>query len=110
FRTLLLQGGLPALHIKNNTNSYKSFLLKVLELQPHNIFEISENHDLVRLLPPSSRNEVIYESCLQIIEDIWNNSENAYNIFGTGNELEDIGTALRVHKAKIEKENRIQRN
>lgn len=110
FRTLLLQGGLPTLHIKNNTNSYKSFLLKVLELQPRNIFEISENHDLIRLLPPSSRNEVIYESCLQIIEDIWSNSENAYNIFGTGNELEDIGKALRIHKAKIEKEKRIHRN
>lgn len=70
FKTLLLQGGLPLNHVKNNTSYYRNFLLAILELNPYQIEDFSNKEEVVALLPQSSQNDFVYESCLQIIRAI----------------------------------------
>lgn len=65
-KTLLIQGGLPLKHIQNNQNSYTRFLQEIVNLNPFSIDEFSNNTNIINLLPASSRNDIIYSSCLEI--------------------------------------------
>ncbi len=104
FRTLLLQGGLPIKHLvnPNYVGTYTRFLKKVLELNPSSIEEFIYEYDIISILPHSSRNDVIYESCLQIVEAIWNGNEEYLNILNTRGGSK-ISNELKDHKATIER-------
>jgi len=104
FRTLLLQGGLPIKHLVNpdHVGAYTKFLKKVLELNPSSIEEFIYEHDIISILPYSSRNDVIYESCLQIVDAIWNGNEEYLNILNTRGGS-NISRELKSHKATIER-------
>jgi hypothetical protein len=70
FRTLLLQGGLPLKHMSDNKGHYLNFLTAVLEIQPDCIEDFAFNQSIIQHLPNSSRNEIIYENCLQLVQSI----------------------------------------
>ena len=59
FRTLLLNGGLPLRHIKNNRTNYETFLSETLELQPNSVQDVFEAVHTHKYLPLSSQNEYI---------------------------------------------------
>ena len=105
FRTLLLQGGVPVNHMINNSGQYTNFLKKVMELNPDSIEEFAYDTDLTKLLPTSSRNEDVYESCLQIVQAIWNGNEEYIAILEKKqqNENNSIAKQLKDHKSNIEK-------
>lgn len=109
FRTLLLQGGLPIHHLLNpdNFNSYTRFLKKILELRPSSIDEFAYENDITSILPNSSRNDEIYECCLQIVEAVWNGNEEYSAIFNSRGGS-NIYNVLKKHKETIE--NKITRN
>lgn len=106
FRTLLLQGGLPINHLLNHSGVYTNFLKKVLEIRPTTIDEFAYEDDIVRILPSSSRNEAIYESCLQIVQAIWSGNEEYLSIFEnnttTNASFKSISDELKKHKTAIE--------
>lgn len=104
FRTLLLQGGLPIKHLVNPhyVGTYTRFLKKVLELNPNSIDEFMYEHDIISILPHGSRNDVIYESCLQIVEAIWNGNEEYLAILNTRGGSK-ISNELKEHKATIDR-------
>lgn len=104
FRTLLLQGGLPINHLLNPDYSgvYTRFLKKVLELNPSSIDEFAYEYDIISILPPSSRNEAIYESCLNIVDAIWNGNEGYLDIFNSRGGS-NISKELQEHKETIDK-------
>lgn len=68
FRTLLLQGGLPLCHIRNNSNAYEKFFLAVLDEQPKVIEDFIFKPKIINLLPRSAQNIEIYENCLEMIK------------------------------------------
>ena len=107
FRTLLMQGGLPINHLLNNSGIYTSFLKKVLEINPSTINEFAYESDIISILPYSSRNEAIYESCLQIVQAIWNGNEEYLAIFenksSSTTSFKKISDELKRHKEVIEK-------
>jgi len=109
FRTLLLQGGLPIHHLLNpdNLNAYTRFLKKILELRPSSIDEFAYENDITSILPNSSRNDEIYECCLQIVEAVWNGNEEYLAIFNSRGGS-NISNELKKHKETIE--NKITRN
>ncbi len=72
-KTLLLQGGLPLKHIKNNEGSYTRFLQKIVDLNPTSIEDFSGDNSITGLLPESSRNEIIYSSCLEVARNFIDN-------------------------------------
>jgi hypothetical protein len=81
FRTLLLQGGIPLNTLGAfGTDIYKNFLRKVIELQPERPEEIANNHDVIRYLPMSNRNEVFFEIALNISKAIWDGNEDGLKI------------------------------
>lgn len=81
FRTLLSQGGLPITHVLQNSGAYTNFLKKIIELNPSSIDEFAFDDELTRLLPFSSRNDSVYDSCLQIVEAVWNGDEEYLKIY-----------------------------
>jgi len=85
FRTLLTQGGLPLIHLSNNQGAYLNFLKAVLEIEPTTIDDFSENKDIFGILPKSSRNDSIYESCLFIVKAILNNDKKYLKILEQDN-------------------------
>lgn len=99
FKTLLLQGGLPLNHVKNNSGNYRSFLLAILELNPYQVEDFSKNEDIVALLPNSSQNDIVYESCLQIIRAIIDHDERSILEFSEISDLKLITEEL-IHKRK----------
>jgi len=101
FRTLLIQGGLPVRHITSNYNSYYRFLSRILEMNPESIEDFIYDPDITKILPPSSRNEVIYESCLEIVKAIWNDDPSFSGIFEQEESLSQIFTNLRTKKRRI---------
>ena len=107
FRTLLLQGGLPVNHLLNNSGYYTSFLKKVLEINPSTINEFMYEEDIINLLPITSRNEAVYESCLQIVQAVWNGNEEYLAIFenkrSSTTSFRNISDELKKHKEEIEK-------
>jgi len=105
FRTLLLQGGLPINHLLNNSGTYTNFLKKVLEINPSTIDEFAYEDDIICILPYSSRNEAIYESCLQIVRSIINGNDEYIGIFENRKtaKLKEIFDELKKHREIIEK-------
>lgn len=105
FRTLLLQGGVPVNHMIKNSGQYTNFLKKVMELKPDSIEEFAYDSDITKLLPISSRNEDVFESCLQIVKAIWDGNEEYTAILDakqqSGNN--SITKQLKDYKEQIEK-------
>lgn len=99
FKTLLLQGGLPLNHVKNNTGNYRNFLLAILEHNPYQIEDFSKKEEIVALLPQSSQNDIVYESCLQIIRAIIDYDERSILEFSEINDLKLITEEL-IQKRK----------
>jgi len=101
FRTLLLQGGLPIKHIAANHGAYKNFLLAVLEEQPETIDDFIFQPQIINLLPKSSQNDIIYESCFEIVNSILN-EENLYDdLFDSNDELREITKQLKIKKQSL---------
>jgi hypothetical protein len=96
FRTLLLQGGLPLKHMSDNKGHYLSFLTAVLELQPECIEDFAFNQSIIQHLPNSSRNEIIYENCLQLVNAILKGDGVFDSFFGNNdNPLKQIYQKLK---------------
>lgn len=106
FRTLLMQGGLPINHLLNNSGFYTNFLKKVLEINPSTIEEFAYDDEIIKYLPYSSRNEAVYESCLNIVQAIWNGNEEYLEIFETRSSstssFKKISDELKQHKKQVE--------
>jgi hypothetical protein len=109
FRTLLLQGGLPLLHISENHSNYQDFLLAVLEEQPSTIQDFIFKPHITGLLPQSSQNDIIYESCFEIVKSILND-ENVYDdLLGSNEALISISNKLKVRKQQLTKIQRLSK-
>lgn len=104
-KTLLLQGGLPLKHIKNNSGKYRDFLLKIIHLNPSSIEDFSTNSELTGLLPKSSQNEIIYSSCLEIVRAVLDNDENELLSFRANADLKQITEELILERDKVRKKN-----
>lgn len=94
FRTLLLQGGLPVKHVVNNKNAYSRFLDKLLRINPSSIEEFSNDIEITSLLPHSSRNGEVYESCLDLVRAIISEDEEYLSLFNEDNDLKSIKEGL----------------
>ncbi|KFC20757.1 hypothetical protein [Epilithonimonas lactis] len=106
FRTLLLQGGLPILHISENQGSYKNFLLAVLEEQPESIEDFMFQPQIINLLPPSSRNDIVYENCLEIVKSILNDETTYDDLLNSNVAIKKINKELRERKTHLQKKQR----
>lgn len=104
-KTLLLQGGLPLKHIKNNKGKYRDFLLNIIHLNPNIIDDFSSNKKLISLLPQSSQNDIIYSSCLDIVRAVLDNDENELLSFTTNSDLKQITEDLIIERDKVRKKN-----
>ena len=100
FRTLLLQGRIPLKSLQKHTNYWKDFLIKVIEKHPFNIEAISNDYEIIKKLPLSTRNEGVYEAALKISNAIWDETEEGKEILQTleQNNQEDLVDALRIEK------------
>ena len=107
FRTLLMQGGLPINHVLKHSNVYTTFLKKVLEINPSTIEDFSYDEEITSILPFASRHEAVYDSCLQIVQAIWNGNEEYLKIFENKSSettsFKKIADELKKHKAQVEK-------
>ena len=107
FRTLLMQGVLPTNHLLNNSGFYTNFLKKVLEINPSTIEEFIYDENIIKYLPYSSRNEAVYDSCLQIVRAIWNGDDEYLKIFESKRtsttSFKTISDELKKHKREVEK-------
>ncbi|MBL0049692.1 MAG: hypothetical protein IPP32_16540 [Bacteroidetes bacterium] len=110
FRTLLLQGRIPIKSLIRFNTYWKKFLVKVIEKRPIDISDISNDLDIIRLLPLSTRNESIYESALEISKAIWDDSEDGKKILEIleQNEQRDLVNSLRIEKEKIKSRKQTQ--
>lgn len=97
FKTLLLQGGLPLNHIFNNQKAYASFLLKILKLNPTTIDDFAFDYQIIKLLPPSSRNDIIYENCLEIVKG---ENQHFLNMLDTSQDLKLVADEIRNSKIR----------
>jgi hypothetical protein len=104
-KTLLLQGGLPIRHIKNNRGKYRDFLLKIIHLNPSSIEDFSTNIELTSLLPKSSQNEIIYSSCLEIVRAVLDNDENELLTLRANADLKQITEELIIERDKVRRKN-----
>lgn len=95
FKTLLLQGGLPINHIHNNQKAYASFLLRILQLNPVTIDDFAFDYEITKLLPASSRNEIIYENCLEIVKG---ENQDFLSVLDSTQELKQIADLIRKPK------------
>lgn len=103
FRTLLLQSGLPLNHIAANTSNYKNFLFAVLDEQPKKVEDFIFQSTITNHLPPSSRNEIIYENCFEIVQSILRD-DNLYDELLRSNEaIKEITEALHIKKVNLKK-------
>ncbi|SFK77801.1 hypothetical protein SAMN05216357_1068 [Porphyromonadaceae bacterium KH3CP3RA] len=109
FRTLLLQGGLPIKHISENENSYKKFLLAVLDEQPESIEDFIFLPEITKLLPSSSRNDVIYENCFEIVKAILNDDTKYDILFSSNDKIEKISEELKIKKKTLKRRDRISK-
>lgn len=101
FRTLLMQGGLPLKHISQNYNSYLRFLSGALHFQPDSVEELSDNYDLVKILPQSSQNAIVYEFSFEIVKAILEGSKDYDSLFESNDDVRRISTRLRQERAKL---------
>jgi hypothetical protein len=98
FRSLLLQGGLPLKHISENHGHYFKFLSAVLELQPESVEDFADKNEVTSILPFSSRNEVVFESCFEIVKAILNDDNSFDELFSTNETLAKINYGLKQKK------------
>lgn len=101
FKTLLLQGGLPVNHLKNDKGAYKNFLLRILDLNPTSIADFAYEPAITHMLPPSSRNDQMYECCLAIVQAINDEDEEYLKLLDNNQDLQDISGALRIRKKTL---------
>lgn len=101
FKTLLLQGGLPIKHLSNHKGAYKSFLLAILQINPKTIDDFAFESRVTSLLPMSSRNDEIYECCLDIVKAIINEDSEYLSLLDNNDELKEISKELRVKKQSL---------
>ena len=99
FKTLLIQGGLPLKSLERFRGQYREFLSRVIELQPKQIEDIANEFSLINLLPISTRNDAIYETCLNISNAIWNDEEEGKAILNIL-ESSDSELVLRLKQVK----------
>lgn len=104
-KTLLLQGGLPLNHIKNNKGKYRDFLLSIIHLNPREIGDFSTNMDLINLLPRSSQNDIIYSSCLEIVRAVLDEDETELLSFKENEDLKQLTEDLIIERDKGRKTN-----
>ena len=109
FRTLLLQGGLPLLHISENQSNYKNFLIAVLEEQPESIEDFMYNSSITNLLPNSSQNEVIYDCCFDIVRSILNEDDKYDDLISQNEIIKEITKTLKNRKKTLIKKQRISK-
>lgn len=100
-KTLLLQGGLPVNHIKNNKGKYRDFLVKIIHLNPNTIEDFSSDYEVISLLPKSSQNDIIYSSCLEIVRAVLDNDESMLSSFQHNKDLVDIANDLITERDKV---------
>lgn len=110
FRTLLLQGGLPIQHISENQGNYKNFLLAVLEEQPDSIEDFMFQPQITNHLPPSSRNDVIYENCLEIVKSILNDETTYDELLNSNVNVKKIAEELKIRKYQLKSKPRISKS
>lgn len=105
FRTLLLQGGIPLKNLQKYGTAYRRFLLKVIELRANDISEINNNYEVTKDLPISTRNDVVFESALNISKAIWDDTEEGRIVLESleQNQQRDLVEALIKRKIEIEK-------
>lgn len=101
FKTLLLQGGLPVKHLSNHKGAYMNFLLEILKINPKSIDDFAFETSVTSILPKSSRNDEIYECCLDIVRAIYNEDNEYLSLLDSNDELKEISIYLRVNKPKI---------
>lgn len=101
FKTLLLQGGLPVKHLSNHKGAYMHFLLEILKINPKSIDDFAFETSVTSILPKSSRNDEIYECCLDIVRAIYNEDNEYLSLLDSNDELKEISNYLRVNKPKI---------
>ena len=104
-KTLLLQGGLPLNHIKNNKGKYRDFLLSIIHLNPREISDFCTNTDLINLLPRSSQNDIIYSSCLEIVRAVLDEDETELLSFKENEDLKQLTEDLIIERDKGKKRN-----
>lgn len=104
-KTLLLQGGLPLNHIKNNKGKYRDFLLQIIHFNPNRIEDFSNYPDLINLLPKSSQNDIIYSSCLDIVRAVLDNDEKELLILNENEDIKQITEELILERNKVRKKN-----
>ena len=102
FRTLLLNGGLPLEHIRNNRTNYETFLSETLEIQPNSIQDVFEATHTHRLLPLSSQNEYIFSSCYDVVAALLSGSKKYDNVFKGDDVLYEILSKLKVVAQRVE--------
>lgn len=109
FRTLLLQGGLPLTHISENHGNYQNFLMAVLEEQPETIEDFIFNSQIISLLPRSSQNDIIYESCFEIVRAILNKDDEYDDLFKSDDSLSAISKTLKAKERTLERVERLSK-
>ena len=109
FRTLLLQGGLPLQHISDNQGNYKNFLLAVLDEQPETIEDFMFQTHITNLLPPSSRNDIIFENCLEIVKSILNDESTYDDLLSSNEKIREISNELRIRKNQLQRRQRLSK-
>lgn len=103
FKTLLFQGGLPLKHISNNQGKYKAFLESVLAEQPDIIEDFIFKTHIIDLLPKSSQNDIVYESCLEIVKSIINNDGEYDKLLESEVSLKEISNSLKIKRNSLTK-------
>lgn len=104
-KTLLLQGGLPLNHIKNNKGKYRDFLLQIIHFNPNRIEDFSNYPDVINLLPKSSQNDIIYSSCLDIVRAVLDNDEKELLILNENEDIKQLTEELILERNKVRKRN-----
>lgn len=111
FRTLLLQGGLPISHIRNNEcgfNGYKRFLLGLVkEIKYVNVdwndANFIENLPCINYLPVSFKNDGIFNLSLQIARAIVEENDYLLPYDATEGEWKGLTTELKQEYSKEKK-------
>lgn len=102
FRTLLLNGGLPLKHMRNNRTNYETFLSEILELQPSSLQDVIEATHTHQYLPKSSQNEYIFSSCYDVVSALLSGSKKYDTIFKDDDVLGEILSNLKEKARKVE--------
>ena len=106
FKSMLINGGLPLKHIQENSTVYQDFLFAVLDAQPESIEDFMHDPQIIKYLPASSRNEVIFENCLAIVKSILNNENDYDELLNSNQTIRNISKALKARSETLERKRR----